>query len=105
MCLSLSLSPPLSLCLSHPLSLSLSRVLMWRYTNIPGWVEAGGRKEKRCSLSQMCLEGLLRIFTTCTQRHPERTARLLSAMSTGGARARTLSPQMPSQIPGNYWRY
>uniref|UniRef100_A0A8C5A9N6 FA complementation group I n=1 Tax=Gadus morhua TaxID=8049 RepID=A0A8C5A9N6_GADMO len=56
----------------------LTGVLMWRYTNIPGAVEAGGKKEKRCSLSQMCLEGLLRIFTTCTQRYPDRTAQLVS---------------------------
>ncbi|XP_030223080.1 Fanconi anemia group I protein [Gadus morhua] len=60
----------------------LTGVLMWRYTNIPGAVEAGGKKEKRCSLSQMCLEGLLRIFTTCTQRYPDRTAQLLSTMTT-----------------------
>ncbi|CAL8359654.1 unnamed protein product [Lota lota] len=60
----------------------LTGVLMWRYTNIPGAVEAAAaKKEKRCSLSQMCLEGLLRIFTTCTQRYPDRTAQLLSTMS------------------------
>uniref|UniRef100_A0A8C5CU79 FA complementation group I n=1 Tax=Gadus morhua TaxID=8049 RepID=A0A8C5CU79_GADMO len=63
----------------------LTGVLMWRYTNIPGAVEAGGKKEKRCSLSQMCLEGLLRIFTTCTQRYPDRTAQLLSTMTTADA--------------------
>ncbi|CAL8260390.1 unnamed protein product [Merluccius merluccius] len=59
----------------------LTGVLMWRYTNIPAAVEEGGaKKEKRCSLSQMCLEGLLRIFTTCTHRYPDRMAQLLSAM-------------------------
>ena len=65
---------------------------MWRYTNIPGAVEAGGKKEKRCSLSQMCLEGLLRIFTTCTQRYPDRTAQLLSTMTTGGTHTHTHTP-------------
>ncbi|XP_038155944.1 Fanconi anemia group I protein [Cyprinodon tularosa] len=58
----------------------MTSVLMWRYTNIPGAVEEAGRKEKRCSLSQLCLEGLLRIFTTCQQRYPERMAQLLSTM-------------------------
>uniref|UniRef100_A0A3Q2CH73 FA complementation group I n=1 Tax=Cyprinodon variegatus TaxID=28743 RepID=A0A3Q2CH73_CYPVA len=58
----------------------MTSVLMWRYTNIPAAVEEAGRKEKRCSLSQLCLEGLLRIFTTCQQRYPERMAQLLSTM-------------------------
>ncbi|KAM4734088.1 Fanconi anemia group I protein [Anableps anableps] len=58
----------------------MTSVLMWRYTNIPSAVEEAGRKEKRCSLSQLCLEGLLRIFTTCQQRYPERMAQLLSTM-------------------------
>lgn len=61
----------------------LTGVLMWRYTNIPAAVEEEGgaaKKEKRCSLSQMCLEGLLHIFTTCTHRYPERIAQLLSTM-------------------------
>uniref|UniRef100_A0A3B5MUP0 FA complementation group I n=1 Tax=Xiphophorus couchianus TaxID=32473 RepID=A0A3B5MUP0_9TELE len=58
----------------------LFSVLMWRYTNIPRAVEEVGKKEKRCSLSQLCLDGLLRIFTTCQQRYPEKMAQLLSAM-------------------------
>ncbi|XP_037834228.1 Fanconi anemia group I protein isoform X2 [Kryptolebias marmoratus] len=58
----------------------MTSVLMWRYTNIPGVVDEAGKKEKRCSLSQLCLEGLLRIFTTCQQRYPEKMAQLLSAM-------------------------
>uniref|UniRef100_A0A3Q2QG22 FA complementation group I n=1 Tax=Fundulus heteroclitus TaxID=8078 RepID=A0A3Q2QG22_FUNHE len=58
----------------------MTSVLMWRYTNIPGAVEEAGKKEKRCSLSQLCLEGLLRIFTTCQQRCPEKMAQLLSTM-------------------------
>lgn len=53
---------------------------MWRYTNIPSVVEDAGKKEKRSSLSQLCLEGLLRIFTTCQQRYPDRMAQLLSTM-------------------------
>lgn len=55
-------------------------VLIWRYTNIPSVVEDAGKKEKRSSLSQLCLEGLLRIFTTCQQRFPDRMAQLLSTM-------------------------
>ncbi|MEQ2179185.1 hypothetical protein GOODEAATRI_022021 [Goodea atripinnis] len=53
---------------------------MWRYTNIPSAVEEAGKKEKRCSLSQLCLEGLLKIFTACQQRYPEKMAQLLSTM-------------------------
>ncbi|KAM8890961.1 Fanconi anemia group I protein isoform 2-T2 [Spinachia spinachia] len=55
-------------------------VLLWRYTNIPGGVEDAGKKEKRSSLSLVCLEGLLRIFTTCQQRYPDRMAQLLASM-------------------------
>ncbi|KAM3870643.1 Fanconi anemia group I protein [Diretmus argenteus] len=58
----------------------MTSVLMWRYTNIPSVVEEAGRKEKRSSLSLLCLEGLLRIFTTCVQRYPDRIAQLLSTM-------------------------
>uniref|UniRef100_A0AAX7UE89 FA complementation group I n=1 Tax=Astatotilapia calliptera TaxID=8154 RepID=A0AAX7UE89_ASTCA len=58
----------------------LFSVLMWRYTNIPSVVEEGGKKEKRSSLSHLCLEGLLRIFTTCQQRYPNKMAQLLSTM-------------------------
>uniref|UniRef100_UPI0037E9ACE8 Fanconi anemia group I protein n=1 Tax=Semicossyphus pulcher TaxID=241346 RepID=UPI0037E9ACE8 len=58
----------------------MTSVLMWRYTNIPGVVEDAGKKEKRSSLSLLCLEGLLRIFTTCQQRYPDRMPQLLSTM-------------------------
>ncbi|XP_033823746.1 Fanconi anemia group I protein isoform X2 [Periophthalmus magnuspinnatus] len=58
----------------------MTSVLMWRYTNIPSVVEDAGKKEKRTTLSHLCLEGLLRIFTTCQQRFPERLAQLLSTM-------------------------
>uniref|UniRef100_A0A3Q3XBG5 Uncharacterized protein n=1 Tax=Mola mola TaxID=94237 RepID=A0A3Q3XBG5_MOLML len=58
----------------------MTSVLMWRYTNIPGNVEDVGKKEKRSSLSHLCLEGLLRIFTACQQRYPDRMAQLLSTM-------------------------
>uniref|UniRef100_A0A671Y700 FA complementation group I n=1 Tax=Sparus aurata TaxID=8175 RepID=A0A671Y700_SPAAU len=59
----------------------MTSVLIWRYTNIPSVVEDAGKKEKRSSLSQLCLEGLLRIFTTCQQRFPDRMAQLLSTMA------------------------
>ncbi|XP_010737170.3 Fanconi anemia group I protein isoform X1 [Larimichthys crocea] len=58
----------------------MTSVLMWRYTNIPSAVEDAGKKEKRSSLSHLCLEGLLRIFTTCQQRYPDRMTQLLSTM-------------------------
>uniref|UniRef100_A0AAX7UYQ9 FA complementation group I n=1 Tax=Astatotilapia calliptera TaxID=8154 RepID=A0AAX7UYQ9_ASTCA len=61
----------------------MTSVLMWRYTNIPSVVEEGGKKEKRSSLSHLCLEGLLRIFTTCQQRYPNKMAQLLSTMENG----------------------
>uniref|UniRef100_A0A4W6EG48 FA complementation group I n=1 Tax=Lates calcarifer TaxID=8187 RepID=A0A4W6EG48_LATCA len=64
----------------------MTSVLMWRYTNIPSVVEEAGKKEKRSSLSLLCLEGLLRIFTTCQQRYPDKmrrnsTAKRLSCWS------------------------
>ncbi|XP_037308033.2 Fanconi anemia group I protein [Pungitius pungitius] len=55
-------------------------VLLWRYTNVPSGVEDAGKKEKRSSLSLVCLEGLLRIFTACQQRYADRMAQLLSSM-------------------------
>ncbi|KAG7238146.1 hypothetical protein INR49_030209 [Caranx melampygus] len=58
----------------------MTSVMMWRYTNIPSVVEEAGKKEKSSSLSQLCLEGLLRIFTTCQQRYPDKMAQLLSNM-------------------------
>lgn len=58
----------------------LHSVLMWRYTNIPSVVEEAGKKDKRSSLSQICLEGLLRILTTCQQRYPDKMVQLLSTM-------------------------
>ncbi|XP_074533359.1 Fanconi anemia group I protein isoform X1 [Halichoeres trimaculatus] len=58
----------------------MTSVLMWRYTNIPSAVEDAGKKEKRCSLSLLCLEGLLRIFTTCQQRYPDKMPQLLATM-------------------------
>ncbi|XP_075996849.1 Fanconi anemia group I protein [Genypterus blacodes] len=61
----------------------MTSVLMWRYTNVPSAAEDAGRKEKRSSLSQLCLEGLLRIFTACSQRYPDKMAQLLSAMDAG----------------------
>ncbi|AWP08669.1 putative Fanconi anemia group I protein isoform 2 [Scophthalmus maximus] len=58
----------------------MTSVLMWRYTNIPSVVEEAGKERKRSSLSQLCLEGLLRIFTTCQQRYPHKMAQLLTNM-------------------------
>lgn len=73
-----------------PLPLFNGSVLMWRYTNIPSVVEDAGKKEKRCSLSYMCLEGLLRIFTTCQERYPEKMSQLLSKMGQTHTHTHTL---------------
>uniref|UniRef100_A0A671Y732 FA complementation group I n=1 Tax=Sparus aurata TaxID=8175 RepID=A0A671Y732_SPAAU len=59
----------------------MTSVLIWRYTNIPSVVEDAGKKEKRSSLSQLCLEGLLRIFTTCQQRFPDRMWRWKNSLT------------------------
>ncbi|KAM9815831.1 Fanconi anemia group I protein isoform 1-T1 [Syngnathus typhle] len=56
----------------------MTSVLMWRYTNVPSAAEDAGKKEKRSSLSQLSLEGLLGIFTTCQQRYPDKMSKLLS---------------------------
>ncbi|CAN9499146.1 unnamed protein product [Ophioblennius macclurei] len=56
----------------------MTSVLMSRYTNIPSVEEEAAKKEKRSSLSQLCLEGLLRIFSTCQQRYPDKMPQLLS---------------------------
>nr|XP_057931485.1 Fanconi anemia group I protein isoform X2 [Doryrhamphus excisus] len=58
----------------------MTSVLMWRYTYVPSTVEDAGKKDKRSSLSHLCLEGLLRIFTTCQQRYPDKMPKLLSSI-------------------------
>ncbi len=55
-------------------------VLMWRYTNVPSTVEDAGKKEKGQSVSLLCLEGLLRVFTTMLQRYPTRMSNFLSSL-------------------------
>uniref|UniRef100_A0A673WB52 FA complementation group I n=1 Tax=Salmo trutta TaxID=8032 RepID=A0A673WB52_SALTR len=67
----------------------ITSVLMWRYTNIPCAVEDAGKKEKRCSVSLLCLEGLLRIFSTGQQRYPARVAQLLSAIGNASVTEKT----------------
>ena len=78
-------------------------VLMWRYTNIPSVVEEAGKKDKRSSLSQLCLEGLLRIFTTCQQRYPEKMAQLLSSMGWACAVKVAYFSYFYLEICGNSW--
>ncbi len=53
---------------------------MWRYTNVPSTVEDAGKKEKGQSVSLLCLEGLLRVFTTMLQRYPTRMSNFLSSL-------------------------
>lgn len=63
-----------------PVSLTNS-VLMWRYTNVPSTVEDAGKKGH--SVSILCLEGLLRVFTTVVHRYPTRMGNFLSSLGGG----------------------
>ncbi|XP_030646039.1 Fanconi anemia group I protein [Chanos chanos] len=56
----------------------ITSVLMWRYTNIPSAVEDAGAKEK--SVSLLCLDGLLRVFSTVVHRYPTKVANFLCAL-------------------------
>uniref|UniRef100_A0A672P4A0 Fanconi anemia group I protein-like n=1 Tax=Sinocyclocheilus grahami TaxID=75366 RepID=A0A672P4A0_SINGR len=62
----------------------ITSVLMWRYTNVPSTVEDAGKKEKGQSVSLLCLEGLLRVFTTVLQRYPTRMSNFLSSLDVSG---------------------
>uniref|UniRef100_A0A673HZL0 Fanconi anemia group I protein-like n=1 Tax=Sinocyclocheilus rhinocerous TaxID=307959 RepID=A0A673HZL0_9TELE len=62
----------------------ITSVLMWRYTNVPSTVEDAGKKEKGQSVSLLCLEGLLRVFTTVLQRFPTRMSNFLSSLEAEG---------------------
>lgn len=62
---------------------------MWRYTNVPSTVEDAGKKEKGQSVSLLCLEGLLRVFTTVLLRYPTRMSNFLSSL--GGPRNTAVS--------------
>ncbi|XP_056307350.1 Fanconi anemia group I protein isoform X1 [Danio aesculapii] len=62
----------------------ITSVLMWRYTNVPSTVEDAGKKEKGQSVSLLCLEGLLRVFTTLLQRYPTRVSNFLSSLDVSG---------------------
>ncbi|XP_028814789.1 Fanconi anemia group I protein isoform X2 [Denticeps clupeoides] len=55
-------------------------VLMWRYTNIPSAVEDSSKKDSSHNVSLLCLEGLLRIFSTVIERYPHRLTSFLGAM-------------------------
>ncbi|KAL7858332.1 hypothetical protein AOLI_G00184340 [Acnodon oligacanthus] len=59
---------------------NITSVLMWRYTNIPSAVEDAGKKEKSQSMSLLCLEGLLRIFSTVLQQYPTKLASFLCSL-------------------------
>uniref|UniRef100_A0A673MIX1 FA complementation group I n=1 Tax=Sinocyclocheilus rhinocerous TaxID=307959 RepID=A0A673MIX1_9TELE len=63
----------------------ITSVLMWRYTNVPSTVEDAGKKEKGQSVSLLCLEGLLRVFTTVLQRYPTRMSNFLSSLEAEGS--------------------
>ncbi|XP_053541973.1 Fanconi anemia group I protein isoform X2 [Ictalurus punctatus] len=56
----------------------ITSVLMWRYTNIPSSVEDAGKKSH--SVSLLCLEGLLRIFSTMLQQYPTKVSNFLCSL-------------------------
>ncbi|MEE6503754.1 hypothetical protein FKM82_004930 [Ascaphus truei] len=58
----------------------ITRVLMWRYTSIPTAAEDSGKKEKGKNISLLCLEGLLRIFSTVQQRYQPKIPQFLAAL-------------------------
>ncbi|XP_072525777.1 Fanconi anemia group I protein [Salminus brasiliensis] len=62
----------------------ITSVLMWRYTNIPSSVEDAGKKEKSQSISLLCLEGLLRIFSTVLQQYPSKVTNFLCSLDVSG---------------------
>ncbi|XP_035379420.1 Fanconi anemia group I protein [Electrophorus electricus] len=62
----------------------ITSVLVWRYTNVPSAVEDAGKKEKNPSVSLLCLEGLLRVFSTVLQQYPTRVASFLSSLHLSG---------------------
>uniref|UniRef100_A0A8B9K1U9 FA complementation group I n=1 Tax=Astyanax mexicanus TaxID=7994 RepID=A0A8B9K1U9_ASTMX len=58
----------------------ITSVLMWRYTNIPSAVEDTGKKEKTQSISLLCLEVLLRVFSTVLQQYPSKVSNFLCSL-------------------------
>ncbi|TSK45830.1 Fanconi anemia group I protein [Bagarius yarrelli] len=58
----------------------ITSVLIWRYTNIPSSVEDSGKKEKSHSVSLLCLEGLLRIFSTILQQYSTKVSTFLCSL-------------------------
>ncbi|KAM6257782.1 Fanconi anemia group I protein isoform 1-T1 [Porphyrio hochstetteri] len=57
----------------------ITRVLLWRYTSIPTVVEETGKKKGK-SISLLCLEGLLRIFSTVQKLYAARIPQFLQAL-------------------------
>ncbi|KAJ7409413.1 Fanconi anemia group I protein [Willisornis vidua] len=59
----------------------ITQVLLWRYTSIPTVVEESGKKKGK-SISLLCLEGLLRIFSTVQHLYTARIPQFLQALDT-----------------------
>ncbi|NWR31006.1 FANCI protein, partial [Tachuris rubrigastra] len=57
----------------------ITQVLLWRYTSIPTVVEESGKKKGK-SISLLCLEGLLRIFSTMQILYTARIPQFLQAL-------------------------
>ncbi|NXP70999.1 FANCI protein, partial [Ramphastos sulfuratus] len=64
----------------------ITGVLLWRYTSIPTVVEEPGKKKGK-SISLLCLEGLLRIFSTVQQLYPARIPQFLQALDSSHGEA------------------
>ncbi|XP_072889339.1 Fanconi anemia group I protein isoform X1 [Hemitrygon akajei] len=58
----------------------ITRVLLWRYTSIPSAVEESGKKERGRTISLLCLDGLLRIFSTVQHRYQNKIQQFFIAI-------------------------
>ncbi|XP_064014178.1 Fanconi anemia group I protein [Pogoniulus pusillus] len=64
----------------------ITGVLLWRYTSIPSVVEEPGKKKGK-SISLLCLEALLRIFSAVQQLYPAKVPQFLQALDTSDGEA------------------
>ncbi|XP_039628954.1 Fanconi anemia group I protein [Polypterus senegalus] len=55
----------------------LTRVLLWRYSAVPSTVEEIGKKDKGKTISILCLEALLRSFSTVQSRYSNKMDQFL----------------------------
>ncbi|NXF86313.1 FANCI protein, partial [Eubucco bourcierii] len=75
----------------------ITRVLLWRYTSIPTVVEEPGKKKGK-SISLLCLEGLLRIFSTVQQLYPARIPQFLQALDSSDGEAEAADANVTEKV-------